>query len=176
MPKGKEFIINNSKKISLVILLLAIGFSLVNVNSSMTGLATGDEQILKNLERSQESVNFIIQEREGCLGELAFARDSFNTCQADLGSANANLDACNKDKETIKASLTSCQTEKTVAENQLAAEIVNYEELAKNSVTSICCSFSDFKAGTIKNWGIENNNIVCTGSSTVNCTSGEIVK
>ncbi len=172
--RGRDFVINNGKKISVFILFAGVVFSLFTVSRHITGLTTDVEKIQQNLEGAQDSVNFIMQERESCYSDLNYARDSFNNCQSDLGKANTNLNLCNVQKEDAQKSYSACLEDKKTAENRLVSKTSDYDELAKNSVRGLCCSFSDFQSGAIEQWSIKNNSIVCSGNFTVNCTSGEV--
>ncbi len=173
MQSGREYVIKNGKKISLLILLIGFGFTFFILSSKMTGLAVGDNAA-QNIERSQESVNFLIQERETCFDDLGSARSSYNGCQSDLLLQGTKLDNCTQDLGAAENDLEACNLGKNLLETQLTKKIADYELLAKNSVTSICCSFSDYKSGAVKSWDISDNNILCSGSKTVNCTSGEV--
>jgi hypothetical protein len=173
MRNGREFVIKNRVKISLLILLLGFGFSFAAMNYKLTGMTVGNGDVEQNIVRSQESMNFLMQERETCFNDLNSARASYNGCQLDLVKEGNLFDECTAAKDIIETNYTVCQLSRDLLETQLTKKISDFDMLAKNSVTSICCSFSDFKAGTIKNWGIVDNNIQCTGDFKVNCTTGE---
>ncbi len=172
--KGREFVIKNSKKISLFILFVAVVFFAFTVSREITGLTTNVEKIHENLEDAQNSVNFIMQERETCYSDLNYAQNSFNNCMNDLGSTESKLSLCTGEKADLQKAYDACQEQKKTAESLLEEKTSSYDELAKNSVTAICCSFSDSRSGVVKNWNIVNNNVVCSGNFTVNCTSGEV--
>jgi hypothetical protein len=49
----------------------------------------------------------------------------------------------------------------------------DYIKIIKASVQTKCCSYDDVWTGTIKNWDLKDGKILCSGSYTVNCASGE---
>lgn len=172
--RGAEFVVRNSKKISLFILLIAAVFSAFTVSREVTGLTTRVDQISGNLGEVQDSANFIRQERESCYSDLSYAQGSFNSCQEGLNKTEGLLNLCKNDFGELRKSYDSCSEQKGAAEKLLEETLAAYEDLAKNSVTAICCSFSDVRSGEVKSWGISNNTIACSGNFTVNCKSGEI--
>ncbi|GEM_PF-3797746 len=172
----KDFVVNHSKKISLLILFAGVVFSLFIVSKNVTGLTTGIEKTQENLGHAQDSINFLMQEREGCYGDLDYARNNFNSCQSSLGSASTNLNLCKSEKTELQQSYNACIADKKNAQEQLSSKTTDYDELAKNSVRGLCCSYSDFQSGSMKNWAIVNNSISCSGNYTVNCTSGNVTK
>jgi hypothetical protein len=176
MKAGSDFLIKNSKKISLVILICAFAFSFFAMSSNITGMATAGNDTTQIIARSQDSVNFVMQERESCTNDLIVARDSYNSCQSDLIKEGENFAACNLEKTALQKSLSNCTDQKSSLEAELTKITSDFDELAKNSVASKCCLVSDVISGTIKTWSISNNNIQCIGEYKVNCTSGETVK
>lgn len=176
MGRPHDFVISHSKKIAVFILFVGAVFSLFTVSKTVTGLTTDLEQVEEGLESAQSSFNFVAQEREGCLDELDSARSSYNSCSTELGKSTTNLNLCNAAKEEAQKSYSACLQDKQATEIKLAAKSADYDELARNSVRGLCCSFSDFQSGAVRQWSISNNTIVCSGNFTVNCTSGNVTK
>lgn len=172
----RDFVVNHSKKISLFILFAGVVFSLFIVSRNVTGLTTGIEKTQENLGRAQDSINFLMQEREGCYGDLDYARNNFNNCQSSLGSASTSLNLCKGEKTELQQSYNTCTADKKTAQEQLSLKTSDYDDLARNYALDFCCSISDVNSGNVKNWAIINNSISCSGNFTINCTSGNITK
>ncbi len=173
----RDFIVSHSKKISLFVLFVGVVFSLFVVSRNITGLTTGVEKIQENLVHAQDSVNFVMQERESCYGDLDYARGIFNSCQSNLVSANTNLNLCKSEKTELQQSYNTCAADKKNAQEQLSSKTADYDGLARNSAIDICCSISDVKSGIVRSWSITaKNGIECSGNFTINCTSGNVTK
>lgn len=168
-----QFIINNSRKISLVILLLAVSFVIFRAGNSITTLATYEEGVEETVQRTNEAVDFVRQEREQCYQELENTEAGLEACDFSLEKAELGVSVCNTARKDAEEGRNVCEAEKESAETQLQQEQENYKQVVKNTVRAICCSFNDVQQGTTREWGLEENKIVCSGSFTVNCGSGE---
>ena len=72
----------------------------------------------------------------------------------------------------LDSQLSSCSAEREDLKAKYEGRADAFNNLVRNSVKAICCSFNDADAGITKNWGIVDNKIVCTGEYVVNCTTG----
>lgn len=61
-----------------------------------------------------------------------------------------------------------------IKNSELNNDIERLSVLFRNSVRTVCCSFSDIQQALYRNWLISGNNVICTtnGSYTVNCGTG----
>jgi hypothetical protein len=150
------------------------------VGNTLTGYVTYSKDLEQQLNSTNNELSALQVQKEACDADLQNANSdigglnsSLNTCTTNLFSSKLFLDSCNKDKEklneekrNLSSSLDMCRAEKDTSAQ-------SYRQLARNSVKAICCSFGDVQSATIRNWNITNNSIVCSGTYTINCTSGE---
>jgi len=129
---------------------------------------------LVNLEQAQKSLS------DAETGIMNSNKEK-EACQSSLSGTNQQLSDCNDSISSVNKALSECTSAKTLCEADIASYKLNYEaatadynSLASSSAAAICCSFSDFQSGTIRQWSIESNKLVCnSGNYTVNCKTGE---
>jgi hypothetical protein len=125
-------------------------------------------------------VTYNENQKKVCENNLSVCATNLVTCNNDVVGIQNQLTTCHNDvtqaneKSTdLQTMLNNCTDEKGILSTQTAEAITGYKILAKSSVKPICCSYSDAQSGSVKNWGIMSNFIVCDGNYTINCTTGE---
>ncbi len=162
-PAGRSY---DTKKIAVIGLAVLVLFVLYAVGSIVTGYSIYSSDLEKRLNHTSEELRIISAAREECGAELDKKSSLYQECSNTLENTAANLQQC----ETVLNETKSCDDVRSDYSSLQDA----YNNLVRNSVKALCCSFSDVEGGVVKNWHTENNKILCDGNFTVNCATGEI--
>ena len=147
------------------------------VNGTITTYATYSKNLQNDLESAKIALNEQQQKYDECQGSLIGASLDLSVCNSALNSTGSSLSSCNSEKSQLNSQVSQLNSQISslnynISSCQTNAENV-YKQLARNSAKPICCSFGDFQSGASRSWSLANNSITCSGTYTVNCTSGE---
>ena len=150
------------------------------VGNTMTGYVTYSESLEQQLNETHNKFLDMKAQYETCdayLGNansnIASLNTSLNACSTDMFSQKLAVTSCNNEKERLGREKSDLSTSLSSCRSEQVSSTESYKQLARNSVKAICCSFGDVQSGSVRNWNITNNSIVCTGNYTINCTTGE---
>lgn len=163
----------DTKKIGIGIIAVLFIFILYSMGTVFTGYTTYTKQIEADLNSTREDLRVISAAREDCAAELGEKTALSSECSGKLSTASADLDKCKADLSGRESSLNECRNEISDLKASQSSMSTGYKNLVKNSVKAICCTISDVDSGSIRNWRIENDKIICGGNFTVNCATGE---
>jgi len=170
----------NSRTMGFLVLAIALIFSFSMLSNRITGYATYTSDLESSLNETLQQLNTESHLKAVCNANLDSTRADLTLCNDKLSSSQNYLVSCEKDRNDLKSysdqlnSLFSfCDVERADLKTKYANETENYRVVVRNSVKAICCSFGDATTGTVRSWGIENNQIVCSGNFSVNCTNGD---
>ena len=163
----------NEKKIILIAAFVIVAVLLYSLSINITGFVTDAaadkqaEETKKQLGDAQMQMQSASSQLAACENNLSYINPLFAQCSLDMIQKEKSLEACNND-------ISSCENSLSAYTANYNAALSNYKSLAASSAASICCTFSDFQAGTIKSWQISDNKISCNaGNLTINCRTGE---
>ena len=174
------------KKIGLVAGIFIIVIFLYSLSIGITGFAT-TYSIEQKLSEKEQELNKTLENLAEAQKSLSDAEKNIinsnaqkEACQSSLTGTTQQLSDCKSSASSVNKALSDCTAVKTSCEANTSYYKLNYETAKTdyNSLASsssvLCCSFSDFQSGTIKQWSIESNRIICaSGNYTVNCKTGE---
>ena len=168
----------NTKHIVIAAVSAALIFSFYLITTN-TAYVSYTESLESELNKTKAALSSVEGEKTQCLKDLFEKISASDKCSAELNEKSANLDICESDRtgmktyiSSVNSSLSSCMSEKQSLQGLYQNESENFRSLVRNSAASICCSFRDAQRGSVINWGIANNSIICEGSYTVNCSTG----
>ncbi len=185
--KSSEKNVNKNKLLIAVLIVLA-ALLFVGVSSSVTGYVTYREGMNKQLEYTVQELADVTKQNEQCGANLFSALEKEEQCKSQLSTKDGQLNSCTSQKSDLEnqkiqaeSLYSACNAEKEEinveyqkALNDIAAGSAVYDQFARNSARSVCCSIGDVLNGAVKHWGISENNIVCSDTGrTVNCGTGE---
>jgi len=154
--------------------------SLYALGTTITGYFTYSGNIESELNKTQNELAIYKSVSEECTRILWMKEKNLSVCETSLGSASISLAKCNRLADNLinqsvllNLSLSSCLSESSLLRNKFGNLNISYNTLVRNSVKAICCSFGDVQSSLIRNWNVTNDRIICTGSFSVNCSSGE---
>jgi ABC-type transport system involved in cytochrome bd biosynthesis fused ATPase/permease subunit len=110
---------------------------------------------------------------------LRIAENKSSLQQSQLNSSQVGLQVCQNKAQILQNDISNLQNVSASLQSQLSTCDMNmtiYQQVVQNSVRAVCCSFGDVVAGTVKNWQIFSNSIICSGNNTVNCGTGAVVQ
>ncbi len=169
----------NSKSVGLSILAIALIFSFSILSGRITGFVTYASDLESTLNETAKQLDIESQLRATCDSALASTKSGLSLCNDKLYSSQGYLVTCEKDRDDLSSysarlneQFSSCDAQREELNAKYTNETENYKTIVRNSVKAICCSFGDLQIGNSRNWGITNNQIVCGGNYTVNCTTG----
>jgi cell division protein FtsL len=128
-----------------------------NISSLSVQIAEKEAELSNVTTSLEEARNLSAQQQD----QLNSTNLQLQSCQGSLQDLQGNVTSLQVLSSTVQSQLTDCQTNMTV-----------YQTVVQNSVRAVCCSFGDVLAGTVKNWQIFSNSIICSGNSTVDCATG----
>ena len=182
------------KKTVLAAALILLGVILYLLSAGITGFVT-ESNTKSKLVDTEQQLNFTMSVLENARKNIEAAQATIGSCERNLSSAISDYTNCNSslsktsdlmekfqfDAQKLAAEKSSCENDIALCKSNLDATKADYEaamadysSLAASSAAAICCSFSDFQAGTTKQWLIESNKILCgIGNYTVNCNTGK---
>jgi septal ring factor EnvC (AmiA/AmiB activator) len=170
----------NSRATTIVSILIILTFSFYLITTGVTGYITYTENLEAKLNETEKDLEITKSSMEACSNSLADTRGSLSSCNSDLSQSTAQLSTCEiqrndltAENSQLESDLSTCDAERADYINMYETRMEAFNNLVRNSVKAICCSFSDIDSGTTKDWGIEDNKIVCTGGYQVNCDTGE---
>ncbi len=170
----------NSRATTIVSILIILIFSFYLITSSVTGYITYTENLEAKLNETEKDLEITKASMEACSNNLADTRDDLNSCNAGLGQSQSQLSTCEiqrndltEENSQLESDMAVCDSERADYLNMYETRLEAFNNLVRNSVKAICCSFNDIDSGTTKEWGIADNKIVCTGGYQVNCGTGE---
>jgi len=174
-----SFFANNKRNISLLLLSVVLIISFSFLSDRITGYVTYTSDLESVLNETIQQLNFESRAMAECDSNLDSTKTGLNICNDKLGSSQSYLTTCEKERGDLKSysdNLNSvyakCDSERTDLQSKYANSTESYKSVIRNSVRAICCSFGDTQSGAIRSWEILNNQIVCNGNYSVNCTSG----
>lgn len=169
-----------SKQLAVAgVIILFVG-TFYFMGNTLTSYATYNKNLEMQLNNTQGQLLQEQEMKEQCEASLSAAKDGLNTCNADKIFTSAKLESCqnnvvqlNRNVNELTNKSSNLSSSLDACKNSYSSTLESYRQLARNSVKAICCSFGDVQSGAARNWNITNNNIVCSGNYTINCTSGE---
>lgn len=177
---GKTFLSKNIKMVGLVVMAIFI-FAVAFVAGQTTGYATYKQSADSKIAELESGLESASEEAETCKSSFNSKSAEYVVCQQDLNSSISEITACSSEKDSIRitsdalnVSLVSCTTEKNDYASKLGNLESGYDTLANNSARGICCGIGDILGGSVRNWDVSNNSIICTGIRSVNCSSGAV--
>jgi len=157
-----------------IVLVIVLFFSF-----SMTGFVTYQGSLEDELNETKTNLSLASDQLVACSSNLLEKDSDYQSCLSGLDSTKSFLESCQDTVQTrddsissLNSDIASCNSEKENLGNEISTVKSSYNELVKNTVRDLCCTFSDANSGAEKSWGISSNSIVCTGPYTVNCGSG----
>jgi flagellar basal body-associated protein FliL len=183
---GKKSVDKNKTVIIVLIVVAALLF--IGISSSVSGYVAYRESVNKQLDSTVQELSTVTKEKEECNTNLFSSLEKETQCKSQLSSKDSQLNTCNNQKTTLEQQKTqsdalysSCLAQKedldekyTGVVEQLEASSSEYDELAKNSVRSVCCSIGDILSGAVRYWEVSDNKIICAENGrNVNCGTGE---
>ena len=128
------------------------------------------QNYLNCVEDKQSCLN-IIEEKDAAIAttsnELSDCNEEKAGLDTSLVNANDALDKCSLDLDDVERDYDVCVRARENCEDDLSDLEHDYDRLAENAARSICCLG---RAGSQVEWGVEGNQIVCTGGKTIECT------
>jgi chromosome segregation ATPase len=140
------------------ILLFTSGLYLNSYTGRIVELQKKAEQQFSTCEKNLMS----------CEKNATVNQEQFTTCSADLAKTQLNLTACTSDRQqlekqykNISLDLLTCQKDYSSLNATYQDLKINYDLLAKNAATNICCK-RKLDDPSLKYYYIDGNSIVCT--------------
>lgn len=163
--------------IAAVMLILVLG--IYSVGSTITGYISYSDSVASELNGTKKELEIYKAVSDECTRDLWLKESDLTACERSFESASASLAACealaaslSNRTSSLESSLASCSSELQSLKGIFGNLNISYEKLVRNSVKAVCCSFSDVQRSQIRNWGVSPDGIVCSGSFSVNCSSG----
>jgi hypothetical protein len=106
-----------------------------------------------------------------CEENTTTTQQQLTTCTADLTKTQLNLTACTSDRQQLETQyknvsfdLLTCQKDYSSLNTSYQDLKINYDLLAKNTATNICCK-RKLDDPSLKYYYIDANSIVCTATA-----------
>jgi hypothetical protein len=151
----------NTWVVVFFIVLFASGFYINSYTGHMAELQKKSEQQFLACEKSLTT----------CETNATATQGQLNTCTSNLTKNQLNLATCTADKQqlenqykNVSFDLLNCQQNYISVNTSYFSLTDDYELLAKNSATNICCK-KKIDDNTLKYYYIESNSIVCTATA-----------
>jgi septal ring factor EnvC (AmiA/AmiB activator) len=178
--KFSDFLKYNQKEARIAVISLIIILAIYFVGSNVSGLVTYRENLVMQLNKTQEDLFKMIAERDSLQNDLQMRAQELGICSATLKENEQNIIKCEAEKNDIKKSSEStsqqfaaCQNERTNFETLYNERAQTYRSLVLNTAR-MCCSSYDVHNEIVQFWNVTNNSIACySGSYTLNCSSGQ---
>ena len=171
--KARQFFSKRGKHLAIAIVIIFLLVVFYTTGLAMTTYATYSRNAEQQLNETKTNLAIVQAEKDVCLASLNATGNDLKRCESDLSLKTSLLNTCGIEKSSLNnnivstvSSLNTCKTEKDSA-------IQSSKQLVRNSVKAICCSYGDVQTGFVRNWNTVNDSITCTGSYTVNCSTGE---
>lgn len=179
----------NTKPV-IIIAVSAVLIFLFYFITSNTAYVSYTESLESELNKTKASLEAAENGKTQCLKDLFEKIGASDRCNSELSEKASDFANCDADRSgmmsyinTVNSSLSNCMGERQGLQSLYANESENFRVLVRNSAASICCSFRDAQRGSVINWGIANNSMVCEGmpndassmrlsTYTVNCSTG----
>ncbi len=171
---------DSAKKAVIAAVVLILILSIYSLGTTITGYLSYSNSVESELNKTQAELTIYKFVSEECTRNLWLQEKNLSACEIALGLTNASMQACNQRNdllinwsEYLNASLSSCMSELDIVRGAYGNITFKYSTLVRNSAREICCTFGDVQSQAARNWDIKNDQIVCSGSLLVNCSSGE---
>jgi len=145
----------------------------------VTGYITYTENLEIEFNETQKELDITTASLDECSKNMANIKEGLTSCNSELDQSRSQLTTCENERNELRtknseldSQLSTCNAESEDLKARYESRLSAFDNLVRNSVKAICCSFNDIDAGLTKNWGIVDDKIVCTGGYSVNCTSG----
>lgn len=162
--------------------MLILAFSFYSVGTTITGYLSYSRTVESELNKTKGELAAYKSVGEECTRNLWLQEQNLSVCESSLGSTSVSLAGCKQksgmlanQSESLNASLSSCISELEITMGAYGNITFGYRNLVRNSVKEVCCTFSDVQNSIVRNWNITNDQIVCFGSFSLNCSSGEMI-
>ena len=182
--KVRNLVVGNKKQLWTASVVIALIFSFYLVSETMTGYLTYGENMELELNKTrdillitQDKLKAIQSSEQGCQNNLLVTEGKLNSCNQRLSNSESFLLACESERDNLKTYseelntlIDTCETERDELEVKYEDASTSLSNLIGNTVSLICC-----RPGIeISQWEIVDDEIVCSGPFTVNCTTGEV--
>ncbi|MBI2971216.1 MAG: hypothetical protein HYY37_02220 [Candidatus Aenigmarchaeota archaeon] len=137
---------------------------------SITGWLTRASSLETVLNETQNTLQRTNAERDRCETILVTVNKTLAYCEAERKSGETAFASCKAKTDELSTMLSTCETQTKATAGKLVSVQNDYELLVRSSVKDVCC-----RPGIeVAEWNISAGKIVCVGSSSINCTSGEV--
>ncbi len=164
---GSRFNINK-KYLAISALVILLVFGVFFFGKTVTSFLVYSGSISKELNETRTNLticNAQLTERDA---QLSGANSLITTCQNETAVLKTNVEACTSNMNSINASFESCKVNNTYLESQKKIVESDYEKLAENAASDLCCP----RGIKTASWSINDSFILCgSGNRTVNCTA-----
>lgn len=158
--------------IFLFILILSVG--------NITSFVLDNNKLESKINNIQTKINSVSGERDACVSNLDSSNKELKNCIYNITTVRNQISTCSLEKEIITTEktkvinqLSKCEQEKSDIGIKYNNQLDNFDTFVRNYAKTVCCSIGDVKTGSVRNWSVVSNDITCSGSFSVNCTTGQ---
>jgi len=141
-----------------------INVALNKINIKEENLKAKDVEILlkqTEINNRNKEVQAYQEEIKVYFDKIGASKEKEAECKAEMENLKKENSRLSNESLRIKSELNVC-----------ASKSDSFKATVGNSARDLCCSFADFQKGAVKNWGMDDNSIVCSGEFTINCATG----
>ena len=172
--KLKMFFIRYPMKYILSVLILAVifGYAFGNYLSSFSEAKV--TQINSTLFSCKGNLGLVTQNLSDCSSSLTKTKGESETCSLNLNSLQTTFLQLQSNSTQLSNAFFNCQNQSATFSVLLDKRNQEYASVVKSYAKSFCCSLGDISNGNARNWTLFGSEIVCSGNSTINCTTGNV--
>ena len=182
--KAKDAVVGNNKQLWMVSIIIALVVSMYIASNAVTGYITYGQSMEVEYNKTrdllflkQSELESVKASEENCNANLIDTEEKLNSCNVRFSESESLLINCESDMNNLKtyseelnALLNECDAERSEFQEKYENASTTLSNLIDNTVALICC-----RPGIeTSEWDMINDEIVCSGSYSIDCNTGEL--